>query len=54
MLRYTLNEAALADRVDAAVSKVLDQGLRTVDIWTEGCKKVGTAEMGAAIVAALD
>ncbi|MGE0082341.1 MAG: 3-isopropylmalate dehydrogenase [Thiohalomonadaceae bacterium] len=53
MLRYTLNEAALADRVDAAVSKVLDQGLRTGDIWTEGCKKVGTAEMGAAIVAAL-
>ena len=53
MLRYTLNEAALADRVDAAVSKVLDQGLRTVDIWTEGCKKVGTADMGAAIVAAL-
>jgi len=53
MLRYTLNEAALADRVDAAVSKVLDEGLRTVDIWTEGCKKVGTADMGAAIVAAL-
>ncbi len=53
MLRYTLNEAALADRLDAAVSKVLDQGLRTVDIWTEGCKKVGTADMGAAIVAAL-
>jgi 3-isopropylmalate dehydrogenase len=53
MLRYTLNEAALADRVDAAVSKVLDAGLRTGDIWTEGTKKVGTAEMGAAIVAAL-
>jgi 3-isopropylmalate dehydrogenase len=53
MLRYTLNETALADRVDAAVSKVLDAGLRTVDIWTEGCKKVGTADMGAAIVAAL-
>jgi len=53
MLRYTLGEAQLADRVDAAVSKVLDAGLRTGDIWTEGCKKVGTAEMGAAIVAAL-
>jgi 3-isopropylmalate dehydrogenase len=54
MLRYTLNEAALADRVDAAVSKVLDAGLRTGDIWTEGTKKVSTAEMGAAIVAALN
>ena len=54
MLRYTLNEAALADCVDAAVSKVLDAGLRTVDIWIDGTKKVSTAEMGAAIVAALN
>jgi len=35
------------------VSKVLDQGLRTGDIWTEGTKKVGTKEMGDAVVAAL-
>jgi 3-isopropylmalate dehydrogenase len=53
MLRYTLNEPALADRVEKAVSKVLDQGLRTGDIWTEGTKKVGTGAMGDAVVTAL-
>jgi 3-isopropylmalate dehydrogenase len=53
MLRYTLNEASLADRIEKAVSKVLDQGYRTGDIWTEGRKKVGTKEMGDAVVAAL-
>ncbi|MEK7716820.1 MAG: 3-isopropylmalate dehydrogenase, partial [Pseudomonadota bacterium] len=54
MLRYTLNEPALADRIERAVSKVLDQGLRTGDIHTEGTRKVGTAEMGNAVVAALE
>ncbi|OOG27108.1 3-isopropylmalate dehydrogenase [Thioalkalivibrio denitrificans] len=53
MLRYSLDEGALADRVDAAVSRVLDQGLRTPDIWTEGSSKVGTTAMGDAVVAAL-
>ncbi len=53
MLRYTLGEAAMAERVEAAVFKVLDQGLRTADIWTEGTNRVGTAQMGDAIVAAL-
>ena len=53
MLRYTLNEAALAARVEKAVSNVLDQGLRTGDIYTEGTKKVGTKEMGDAVTAAL-
>ncbi|NOQ81998.1 MAG: 3-isopropylmalate dehydrogenase [Methylophaga sp.] len=53
MLRYTLNEPAMADRIEAAVSKVLDQGLRTADIYSEGMTKVGTAEMGDAVVAAL-
>jgi 3-isopropylmalate dehydrogenase len=53
MLRYTLNEPAHADRIEQAVSKVLDQGVRTGDIWTEGTKKVGTKEMGDAIVQAL-
>jgi 3-isopropylmalate dehydrogenase len=53
MLRYTLNEPALADRIEVAVSRVLDQGLRTGDIWTEGTRKVGTAEMGNAVAAAL-
>jgi 3-isopropylmalate dehydrogenase len=44
----------LADRIERAASKVLDQGLRTGDIYTEGTKKVGTAEMGNAVVAALE
>ena len=53
MLRYSLAEAALADRIQDAVGKVLDQGLRTGDIYTEGTRKVGTREMGDAVVAAL-
>jgi len=53
MLRYSLNEAAMAERVEKAVEKVLDQGLRTADIHSEGCQKVGTREMGDAVVAAL-
>ncbi|KPK67049.1 MAG: 3-isopropylmalate dehydrogenase [Acidithiobacillales bacterium SM23_46] len=53
MLRYTLNEPTLADQVDGAVSKVLDQGIRTGDIYTEGTKRVGTQQMGDAVVAAL-
>jgi 3-isopropylmalate dehydrogenase len=42
-----------ADRIEEAVQKVLSQGLRTVDIYTEGTKKVTTVEMGNAVVAAL-
>ncbi|OGI44615.1 MAG: 3-isopropylmalate dehydrogenase [Candidatus Muproteobacteria bacterium RBG_16_64_11] len=53
MLRYTLDEPALADRIEQAVSRVLDQGLRTADIWTEGTSKVGTKAMGDAVVQAL-
>src|SRR6185295_3613926 len=53
MLRYTLGEASLAVRVEQAVSKVLDQNLRTGDIYTEGTRKVGTKEMGDAVVAAM-
>ncbi|MFW5451430.1 MAG: 3-isopropylmalate dehydrogenase [Methylophagaceae bacterium] len=53
MLRYTLDQADMADRVEQAVSKVLDQGLRTADIYSEGTIKVGTVEMGDAVVAAL-
>ncbi len=53
MLRYTLNESVMADQVEAAVSKVLDQGLRTADIYSEGMQKVSTSEMGDAVVAAL-
>lgn len=53
MLRHSLNQTAAADRVDAAVKKVLAQGYRTGDIMTAGGKKVGTVEMGDAVLAAL-
>ena len=53
MLRYTFNEEAAARAIEVAVGKVLDQALRTPDIYTEGTKKVGTKEMGDAVVAAL-
>jgi 3-isopropylmalate dehydrogenase len=53
MLRYSLQRPAEADRIEAAVRKVLQQGLRTADIYTDGCRKVGTQEMGDAVVAAL-
>jgi len=52
MLRYTLDRPELAARVEGAVSRVLDQGLRTADI-AAGAAAVGTAEMGDAVVAAL-
>lgn len=53
MLRYSLDAPEQAVRIEQAVSKVLDQGLRTADIWTEGTEKVGCSEMGDAVVAAL-
>ncbi|HFQ13524.1 MAG TPA: 3-isopropylmalate dehydrogenase [Gammaproteobacteria bacterium] len=53
MLRYSLDEAALADRIERAVNTVLDQGLRTRDIHSEGTTEVGTAQMGDAVVAAM-
>lgn len=53
MLRYTLKNEPLAGRIEAAVSKVLDQGLRTADIYTQGTHRVGTVEMGDAVVSAL-
>ena len=53
MLRYSLSEPAAADAIDAAVRKVIDQGYRTGDIYSEGTRRVGTAEMGDAILAAL-
>jgi 3-isopropylmalate dehydrogenase len=53
MLRYSLDEAALAERVEAAVGRVLDAGLRTPDIASPGIRTISTAEMGAAVVAAL-
>jgi 3-isopropylmalate dehydrogenase len=53
LLRYSLARGDLADRVEAAVSAVLDQGLRTADIMAAGMQRVGTAAMGDAVVAAL-
>jgi 3-isopropylmalate dehydrogenase len=53
MLRFSLNQPEAADRIESAVSTVLGQGLRTPDIWSEGTRKVGTREMGDAVVAAL-
>ncbi|MCB2427349.1 3-isopropylmalate dehydrogenase [Methylophaga pinxianii] len=53
MLRYTLDQPDFADRIESAVSKVLDQGLRTADIFSAGMTRVSTAEMGDAVVAAL-
>ena len=53
MLRYSLSQPEAAQAIEDAVSRVLDQGLRTADIYSEGCKKVSTAEMGDAVLAAL-
>jgi 3-isopropylmalate dehydrogenase len=53
MLRYTLDQPEAADRVESAVKAVLASGLRTADIWSEGTAKVGTRQMGDAVVAAL-
>ncbi len=53
MLRFSLNQEAAAQRIEAAVQKVLAQGLRTADIHSEGTTRVGTAEMGQAVVKAL-
>jgi 3-isopropylmalate dehydrogenase len=53
MLRFSLNQAAAADRIESAVKAVLTAGLRTPDIYSEGTTKVGTREMGDAVVAAI-
>lgn len=52
-LRYSLNEPGLAARIERAVGRVLDRGLRTADIMSEGMTQLGTEAMGDAIVAAL-
>ena len=53
MLRYTFDNADAAQRIEDAVGSVLDQGLRTVDISSDGMTEIGTAEMGDAVVAAM-
>jgi len=53
MLRFTLGQPEQAARIEAAVKKVLEQGLRTPDIYEAGTSKVGTEEMGNAVLKAL-
>ena len=53
MLRFSLAQPEAADRVENAVKAVLAEGLRTPDIYSEGTTKVGTREMGEAVVKAL-
>jgi len=53
LLRYSLDEPGLAERVEQAVNNVLDSGLRTPDIASPGAVEVGTSEMGDAVVKAL-
>jgi len=53
MLRFSLNQEEAARRIESAVQQVLSKGLRTTDIWSEGTEKVGTAQMGDAVVKAL-
>jgi 3-isopropylmalate dehydrogenase len=53
MLRFSLNQPEAADRIESAVKHVLAQGLRTADIWSAGTTKVGTREMGDAVVAVI-
>jgi 3-isopropylmalate dehydrogenase len=53
MLRFSLEQPEAADRIESAVKDVLARGLRTADIHSEGTKRVGTREMGDAVVASL-
>jgi 3-isopropylmalate dehydrogenase len=53
MLRFSLNQAAAADRIETAVKTVLAQGLRTPDIYSAGTTKVSTVQMGDAVLKAL-
>jgi 3-isopropylmalate dehydrogenase len=53
MLRFSLNQAQAADRIEVAVKQVLAQGLRTADIYSPGTTQVSTREMGDAVVKAL-
>ena len=54
MLRYSLDESVLADKIETAVNTVLDQGMRTADIQSEGMQLASTSEMGDAVIAALN
>lgn len=49
MLRYALGESAAADAIENAVKTVIETGLRTGDIWSDGTRKIGTRDMGCSI-----
>lgn len=53
MLRYSMGQEDAAHAIEGAVRRVIADGLRTADIWTDGTRKVNTSQMGAAIVAAI-
>jgi len=53
MLRFSLDQVVAADRIEHAVQAVLSAGLRTADIWSPGTQRIGTRQMGDAVVAAL-
>jgi 3-isopropylmalate dehydrogenase len=53
MMRYTFGDEASAQRVENAVKAVLAKGIRTVDIWTDGCTEVSCSGMGDAVVEAM-
>ena len=53
LLRYSLNDEVRAKQIENAVQKVLEQGIRTADIFEEGCQLVSCSQMGDAVIAAL-
>jgi 3-isopropylmalate dehydrogenase len=53
LLRYSCGLAQAADQIESAVRKTLSSGIATPDIVREGCRRVGTVEMGDAVIAAL-
>lgn len=53
MFKYSFSDETTSRRVEDAVKKVIARGLRTADIWTQGCERVSCSGMGDAVVAAL-
>ena len=53
LLRYSLREEKLADKLEQAISQVLTDGFRTKDIHSDGMTCVGTEEMGDAVIKTL-
>ncbi len=53
-LRYSFDRGKEADLIEKAIAAALDKGLRTADIKSDGCKLIGTREMGDAIIAEVE